>query len=86
MESLGAKRSIRSSLSGAGFLTPSLPLSRGYAALALRAVCVARLPAARLDEPSETDPCCLRTDVSHPKKPKRRPRQREIAKNRQGSC
>jgi hypothetical protein len=56
MESLGAKRSIRSSLSGAGFLTPSLPLSRGYAALALRAVCVARLPAARLDEPSETDP------------------------------
>ena len=69
MESLGAKRSIRSSLSGAGFLTLSLPLSRGYAP-ALHAVCLARLPAARLDEASETDPCCLRTDVSHPKSPK----------------
>ena len=31
----------------------------------------ARLPAARLDEASETDPSCLRTDLFHPKKPKR---------------
>jgi hypothetical protein len=80
MESLGAKRSIRSSLSGAGFLTPSLPLSRGYAP-ALRAVCLGSARRGFGDRPLLPQNRCL-----PPQKAQKGPRQREIAKSRQGNC
>jgi len=85
MESLGAKRSIRSSLSGAGFLTPSLPLSRGYAP-ALRAVCLGSPPGGSARRGFGDRPQLPQNRSLPPQKAQKGPRQREIAKSRQGNC
>ena len=58
-------------------LDPFAPAESGLRP-ALRAVCLARLPAAWLDEASETAPLLPQHGCLPPQKAKRRPRQREI--------